>query len=73
MVAQGTGPDGPSEPRMTPNLGAPGQGGAGQGAKRGPWAGGAPWGSLGDYLGVSICPSCSMSVGSPLFPIQWFG
>lgn len=41
MVAQGTGPDGPSEPRMTPNLGAPGQGGAGQGAKRGPWAGGA--------------------------------
>lgn len=34
-------PDGPSEPWMTPDLGAPGQGGAGQEAKRGPWAGGA--------------------------------
>ena len=41
MVAQGTGPDGLSEPRMTPHLGAPGQGGAGQGAKGEPWAGGA--------------------------------
>lgn len=35
MVAQGTGPDGLSEPRVTPHLGAPGQGGAGQGAKGG--------------------------------------
>ena len=33
MVAQGTGPDGLSELRVTPHLGAPGQGGAGQGAK----------------------------------------
>lgn len=35
MVAQGTGPDGLSEPRVTPHLGAPGKGGAGQGAKGG--------------------------------------